>query len=186
MWVEESGKERNIGKADDRILSLIFNSKKFLLNMNIIQLPIEYLWLTLDYDERMLNLEIADGGYDWDIDAMTDSIVVEHPECLTSEDTAAGAGASNDRNPMFHAFLDAEESVDPVSEEFHEYLFFPDIEMVDTFGTYLNYMRDQHYLDDGNPILVDKGFVSPGEPIENNEKPLYITPYKNKYGKRYL
>eukprot|EP00912_Choanoflagellata_sp_UC4_P000125 UC4_evm1s81 len=133
MWVEESGKERNIGKADDRILSLIFNSKKFLLNMNIIQLPIEYLWLTLDYDDRMLNLEISDGGYDWDIDAMKDSIIVEHPECLTSEDTAAGAGASSDRNPMFHSFLDAEESIDPVSEEFYEYLFFPDKQMVDSF-----------------------------------------------------
>ena len=184
MWVNESGKERNMGKADDRILSLVFNSKKFLLNMNIIQLPIEYLWLTLDYDDRMLNLEIKDGGYDWDIDAMKDSIIIEHPECLTSEDTAAGAGASINRNPMFHAFLDAEESIDPVSEEFIEYLYFPDRRMVKEFGIYLNYMKDQHYLDDGNLILVDKGFVFPGQPEENNEKPLYITNYNDRYGER--
>ena len=124
IWVNESGKERNMGKADDRILSLVFNSKKFLLNMNIIQLPIEYLWLTLDYDDRMLNLEIKDGGYDWDVDAMKDSIIIEHPECLTSEDTAEGAGASSDRTPKFHGFLDVDESIDPVSEQFYEYLFF--------------------------------------------------------------
>ena len=154
MWVNESGKERNMGKADDRILSLVFNSKKFLLNMNIIQLPIEYLWLTLDYDDRMLNLEIKDGGYDWNVEEMKSNIIIEHPECLTSEDSAASAGASINRNPMFHAFLDAEESIDPVSEEFIEYLYFPDQRMVKEFGTYLNYMRNQHYLDDGNLILV--------------------------------
>ena len=184
LWTNESVLERNKGKADDRIISLIVNSKKLLLNMNIIQLPIEYLWLTLSYNDYMLNLEIVDGGYDWDIEEMKNSLIVEHPECLTTEDTAAGAGASSNRTPKYHAFLDAEESIDPVSEQFYEYLFFPDENMISSFSTYLNFMRRQPYLDDGNHILIEKNFVFPGQPKNENEYPLYIINYNDRYGKR--
>jgi len=177
-WITESAKPYNVGKADDRILSLIFNTNKFLCNMKIIQLPIEYLWLTLDYDERLLELL-----YDYDVTRMTETIFIEHPECLTSEDTAAGAGASNDRTPKFYSFL---ENLNAVSELFHEYIFFPDKEMTNAFKSYLDYMKNVTYLDDGNEELVKKGFVDKLNPT-NNEQPLYIIDYDDRYGnKKYV
>jgi len=142
--------------------------------MKIIQLPIEYLWLSLDYDERMLEYV-----YDYDKYKMTDSIIIEHPECLTSEDTATGGGAASSRTPKFYEFL--EENIDPVSEQFHEYMMFPTKDMVETFQSYLNYMSGVQYMNDGNDILVRKGFVNLTTPADN-EQPLYITKYDNKFG----
>jgi len=177
-WVNESAQKRQEGKADDRILSLIFNTKKFILNMNIIQLPIEYLWLTLDYNERLL-----ENLYDWDRPKMNSTIFIEHPECLTSEETASGAGASSDRTPKFYDFLSLDEALTPASEELHEYIFFPKKEYVKSFEEYLKYMSDKQYIDDGNEQLVKKRFVDVDNP-ENNEQPLYITSYDDKYGKK--
>ena len=173
-WIEQASKSYQIGKADDRILSLVFNTYKFLCSMKVIQLPIEYLWLSLDYDERMLNLVYDDDKY-----KMTDSIIIEHPECLTSEDTATGGGAASCRTPKFYDCL--EENIEPVSEQFHEYMMFPTKDMVETFQSYLNYMSGVQYKNDGNPILIQKGFVSL-EKSSQNEQPLYITNYDNKFG----
>jgi hypothetical protein len=142
--------------------------------MKIIQLPIEYLWLSLDYDERMLE-EV----YDYDKYKMTESIIIEHPECLTSEDTATGGGAASSRTPKFYEFL--EENIEPVSEQFHEYMMFPTKDMVSTFQSYLNYMSGVQYMNDGNDILVRKGFVSLTNPADN-EQPLYITKYDDRFG----
>jgi hypothetical protein len=173
VWIEESDKPYQKGKADDRILSMIFNTKKFLLNMKIIQLPVEYLWLTLDYDDRILELI-----YDYDIPKMKESIYIEHPECLTSEDTAVGAGASSDRTPKFYSFL---EDISPVSETVHEYIMFPTKDMTKAFSSYFNYMNSTVYIDDGNQILYEKGLVDVDAP-ENNEMPLYIINYDDKLG----
>jgi hypothetical protein len=172
-WIDESAKPYNNGKADDRILSLVFNTNKFLCNMKIIQLPIEYLWLSLDYDERLLH-EL----YDYDKTKMVETIFIEHPECLTSEDTAAGAGASSDRTPKFYSFL---ENLNPVSEQFHEYIFFPDKEMVTSLESYLDYMKQASYFDDGNEILIQKGFIDKLNP-KDNEAPLYVIDYDKHYG----
>jgi hypothetical protein len=144
--------------------------------MKIIQLPIEYLWLSLDYDERMLELV-----YDYDYSKMNETIFIEHPECLTSEDTASGQGASSDRTPKFYSFL--EENINPVSEEVHEYIMFPDKKMTESFKSYYDYMDTITYLDDGNEVLVKKGFVHPGNP-EDNEMPLYVIRYDDKFGKK--
>jgi hypothetical protein len=177
-WISESAKSYNDGKADDRILSLIFNTHKFLCNMKIIQLPIEYLWLSLDYDERLL-----DELYDYDTSKMMESIIIEHPECLTSEDTAAGAGASSDRTPKFYSFL---EDLTPTSELLHEYIFFPNKEMTDAFKDYFAYMNNITYLNDGNEDLIQKGYVDPINPL-NNEQPIYVINYDDKYGnKKYV
>lgn len=177
-WIDESSKPYNNGKADDRILSLVFNTNKFLCNMKIIQLPIEYLWLSLDYDERLM-----DELYDYDEVRMRETIFIEHPECLTSEDTAAGAGASSDRTPKFYSFL---ENLVPVSELMHEYIFFPDKQMTNAFESYFDYMKKITYLDDGNEELVKKGLVDKLN-HSNNEKPIYIINYDDKYGnKKYV
>lgn len=176
-WIEQSGKSYNIGKADDRILSLIFNTNKFLCNMKIIQLPIEYLWLSLDYDDRLL-----DELYDYDVSKMNEIICIEHPECLTSEDTAAGAGASSDRTPKFYSFIDYE-NLTPVSEAMHEFIFFPNEEMTTSFSSYLEYMNSITYLDDGNEILRKKKLVNPINPLEN-QQPLYVIKFDERFEKR--
>jgi hypothetical protein len=176
IWINESSKVRQEGKADDRTLSLVFNAKKYLLNMKIIQLPIEYLWLSLDYNERLLE-EI----YDYNTLQMEETIFIEHPECLTSEDTATGAGASNDRTPAFYKFLD--EELTPCSEEFHEYIMFPNKESTNEMKEYLNYMDNTTYFDDGNEELYKKKFVVVDEP-ELNVQPLYIIKYEDKFGNK--
>jgi hypothetical protein len=172
-WIEEASKQHQRGKADDRVLSLVFNTYKFLLNMKIIQLPVEYLWLTLQYDERMMEMV-----YDYDLVKMRNSIFIEHPECLTTEDTASGAGASSDRTPKFYNFLD---NLVPASEEMHEYLMFPTKEMSDAFKEYFEYMNSITYIDDGNIMLYERGYVKPDDP-DSNESPLYITNYEDKLG----
>lgn len=169
-WVTESSKTYNKGKADDRILSLVFNTNKLLCNMKLIQLPVEYLWLTLDYDERMLEL--------YDFSKISQSIFIEHPECLTSEDSAAGAGASSDRTPKFYSFL---EELTPTSEVMHEYIFFPNKEMTSAFRDYFDYMSDVQYIDDGNEELITKGYVDPENPF-NNEPPFYVIRYDDRFG----
>jgi hypothetical protein len=134
VWIEVSEMYSQWGKADDRILSLVFNAKKLLLPMKIIQLPIEYLWLTLDYDDN-IEEEL------WD----REKIYIEHPECLTSEDTAGGAGASSDRTPKFYAGI---ENIYPRSETLFEYVMFPNQKLRESFGPYLNYMKGAKYFDD--------------------------------------
>ena len=179
-WIKESSNKRQENKADDRILSLIFNTKKYALSVNYIQLPIEYLWLTLDYDERLL-----DALYDSNENRrkeMNSTVFVEHPECLTSEETASGAGASNDRSAAFSRFLEMDETTTPVSEEFHEFLMFPNKEMVSSFRSYLDYMSNVVYIDDGNPKLVENNLITLDDP-ENNEYAMYIIPYDQSFGK---
>ena len=134
-WIEIAEKPINDGKADDRVLSLIFNTRSILTWIRVISLPIEYLWLTLDYDERMLS-EV----YDYNKAEMESTIIIDHPECLTSEDTAAGAGASLSRQPKFYDFL---EDVYPCLEMTHEYIMFKELvsKYPDTAKHITEYMR---------------------------------------------
>jgi hypothetical protein len=178
MWISTSDSSYQVGKADDRIISLIVNSRKLLLKMKIYQLPIEYLWLTLDYSERLIETEV----YDYNSKKMDSSIFIDHPECLTSEDTATSSGSSSDRTPKFYGFI--EDNVDPVSEEFFEYLAFPDKTFVEGVQSYHDFMRETYYLDDGNKLLYEKGLVEPGRDVAMNEQPLYITDYEKKFGDR--
>ena len=178
VWIEQCSTPANIGKADDRILSMIFNMKKYMLNMNIVQLPVEYLWLTITYTIPML-----DHVYDWDQVEMHDSIFIDHPECLTSEETAGGNDMFSDRAPKLHRFLDAEEDDSPISEEFYEYFVFETSKLAKQFQTYHQYLNQTTYKNDGNPILIDMGLVDP-EDSSKNERPLYITPFEEFYGPR--
>ena len=173
LWIEESGKKKNIGKADDRILSLLFNIDNLVLPMKIIQLPIEYLWLSLEYDYFLPNF------YKKSVKDTKKTVYIEHPECLTSEDTAASSGASSDRMPANYSFVG--KNIDPVSEQYHEYMMFPSFRMKQYFKTYLEYMFGAQYVNDGSPNLIDKSFVIPDSPGDN-EQMLYVTPYNKKYG----
>ena len=181
LWIKETQKASQTGKADDRLISLVINTYKLLLSMKIIPLPIEYLWLSLDYDNRLIDTEITADLYKYKYDNMKSTVIIEHPECLTSEDTATGAGAASDRTPKYYSFL--EDNLDPVSENFHEFLNFPSKEFTRiAFGSYLNFMSNVYYLDDENEVLVEKDFVHPGQEKDYNEQPLYIINYDKKFG----
>lgn len=131
LWVSESAKPANQGKADDRIISLIFNTKHLLAPMKILQLPIEYLWLTMDYD-----YSVAED--DWN----PAKIYVSHPECLTSEDTAGAQGASSMRQPKFYEALEDKEQR---SEWLYESVMFPSAFMASQFAPWLNYIGEATY-----------------------------------------
>jgi hypothetical protein len=151
-WITETARPSQAGKADDRIISLIFNTKRLLAPMKIIQLPIEYLWLSMDYD--------------WSIDDENKDITqiyVEHPECLTSEDTAAGGGASSDRTPKYYSGI---ETVYPRSERLYESVMFPDAETAEQFRPWLKYV---------NSVTYNEEHV-PDEEL-NEEQPFYVYPF---------
>jgi hypothetical protein len=77
MWQE--GMRKHVGKAEDRVISLIVNNKKLIKDMNMIQLPIEYLWLTLLYENASLG---------FDLKKHRPHPIISHPFCLTSEEAA--------------------------------------------------------------------------------------------------
>lgn len=178
MWIDETKKEINAGKADDRIISLLFNAKRLLMNMKIIQLPIEYLWLTLSYDDYLGEMLYGDNA------TMHSTILIEHPECLTSEDTAAGSGASSSRTPfIYDKFINS--ITDPVSEELYENIFFEKEEDVAAFKHYLTYLKSAYYFADGNEWLMQKKLVNAEEGATHfdNEQPVYVFKYQDAFGK---
>lgn len=154
-WIEVSERPSQFGKADDRILSLIFTTMRMLLPMKIVQLPIEYLWLSLDYDDSVED-EIRDDRY----------MMLEHPECLTSEDTATDRGASSSRTPLFYSALD--EPV-PRSEFLMEQVMFDGPEQVEAMKPYLNYLSEATYFEDVEDL--------------EGEQPFYVVPYGKGLGK---
>lgn len=180
-WVNETYKERNLGKADDRILSLIFNAKKYLLELSVIQIPSEYLWLSMDYNNRMLEYI-----FEWDFFKMKNSIIVEHPECLTTEDTASGMGASSDRQPDFYAFI---EDLNPISELLCKDIIFENKEIISEVGTYIDYLKNEcYYINDldepDNNIWMDNNLIHKEgyDSIKNkrfNKQPFIVYSYEN-------
>jgi hypothetical protein len=132
-WAAESVQQ--VGKADDRILSQVFTRESMVLGTNIVNLPIEYLWLT-DLYESFLKSQSDP--------ASLDDAYIEHPYCLTGEERATDQGASANRTPANYD----EEVIDNINykrspELFYEYIFFDgNEEMRNGFGRYLKYMKD--------------------------------------------
>jgi len=156
-WIDDTQKPRNDGKADDRILSLTFNVRKLLLDITSIQLPIEYLWLTINYSPRAM-----EKMYDWDFGMVRKSVIIEHPECLTTEDTATGAGASSDRQPKYYDFI---EDLKPISELLHEDVFIQSDLMKSELKPYFDYFKHEcYYINDideapDSNIWIDNGMI---------------------------
>ncbi len=136
-FINMSKKEQNKGKADDRIVSLLFNSYNMFSRYNIIQLPIEYLWLSDYYHEYIPRKDYG-------------QIVVDHPACLTSEDTARDQGAAANREPKFYNTLVANNiNCNSHGGIFYEYIFFEDVgeqyeEAAKTYSVYLNILKNLH------------------------------------------
>ena len=158
-WIEVSEMYSQWGKADDRILSLVFNTYKLLLPMKIIQLPVEYLWLTLDYDDS-IEAEIKND----------DLIFIEHPECLTSEDTAAGQGAASVRTPKFYSSI---ETTYPRSEALMEKVMFETQEDTTAFRPYFDYLTNAVYFE----TVEDDSLI--------DEHPFEVVPFANGFGAKY-
>jgi hypothetical protein len=131
-WEEESNKQ--IGKADDRILSQVFTKDSMVLKTNTIQLPIEYLWLTDNYKSYLKGPEDASSHED---------AFIEHFYCLTGEERAAEQGAAaSGRTPEGYE----EEVTDNINykrptELIYEHIFFDgDKNKCDGFARYFKYL----------------------------------------------
>lgn len=145
-WEVTSNKPVNKGKADDRILSLIFTAKRYIPYINTIQLPIEYLWLG----------ELYNGAVD-PRDMNVADIYIEHPECLTGEERAGEQsveGASNSRQPERYGPL-VEDRIECARRGgvFYERIFFPKKEMVSSFAPFLTYMKNARHHETGKPLF---------------------------------
>jgi hypothetical protein len=145
-WHKESGKPINKGKADDRILSLIFTAKRYIPHTNTIQLPIEYLWLGELYNDTVDPADMS-----------KKDIYIEHPECLTGEERAGEQSletASNSREPKFYGRLvESQIQCSRRGGVFYERIFFPTKDMVSSFAPYLTYMKNARHQDTKKPLF---------------------------------
>lgn len=133
-WQKETLKHP--GKADDRILTMAIMLQKLLLSLSTLQLPIEYLWLDMDYDYHLIEGE----------DYKKNKIAISHPECLTGEDRAAVEGAASNRYPRGYdryvsdlLFCDW--------DEIYEYLQFEDKSQVAPFKPYFEFLDNNGVVD---------------------------------------
>ena len=94
----EADSARQPGKADDRILSQVFTTSSMVININIVGLPIEYLWLTDKY-EKFLNKTVDTSEVTGTGGVTIDDAIIEHPYCLTGEERAAEMNTTSDRQP---------------------------------------------------------------------------------------
>ena len=168
MWNKWSFMQKFQGKADDRILSMLINSKQLYITMNILQLPIEYLWLTdayepLDKRERYLDKKHVSRR----------DIVFEHPACLTTEEAARDQGAAANRQPAYYDVL-VENLIDCQTEGgvLHEYIVFDKLAQAKEWKKYLQYISSPD---------ASLGKYKDGEPII----PYYIRNYKSGYANKH-
>lgn len=143
-WWDETSLPQSQGKADDRILSVVFTLQKYPIYSNSIQLPMEYLWLTDNYTGR--------AGLDQD--APYAEVIIEHPECLTGEERAAeiSTGVSNREPEGYQQKITNLTECERSGGIFYEYVFFPTAEDVSAFGPYLAYMKSAKNKD-GEPMF---------------------------------
>lgn len=142
-WIEEASKPIHDMKADDRVLSMFTTTESWLTKASIVQLPIEYLWLTNMYDGRP--------DLEGEVDAC--EIIIEHPACLTSEDTATEGTTSNRSPESYESDVLDPQKCYTNGGVFYEYVFFPNERMVQTFGQYLKYLTNAKHLDSGLPLF---------------------------------
>ena len=120
------------GKADDRVISMLIQQRHMLTLVNFVSLPIEYLWLTSNYETFMHDNH----------NFKRNDIIIEHPECLTSEEAAGEAGAASDRSPKFYGtIVEAAIDCNRNGGVLYEKSYFGNRESAKEFGPYLEYMR---------------------------------------------
>ena len=152
-------------KAEDRLISQIFNNLKLLTPTKTIQLPIEYLWLNIDYDELPKNM--------WS----KDKIYITHPECLTGEDRAFTAGAAKDRFPARYTSQISEKVHCRIKNmPFYEYIFFPNKSMISGMSQWIKVMSNMGLI---KQIPFDKKYGEYNDIYQQNIKMLKNIKIKN-------
>jgi len=134
FWQKETKKYP--GKADDRILSLAIMRNSLLTELSTIQLPIEYLWLDMDYDDYLTKKE----------DYTQKLVTISHPECLTGEDRAATEGASSNRYPRGYDRA-VSDLLNCDWEEVYEFIHFDDKKMMGPFKPYFAWLEKKGVVD---------------------------------------
>ena len=131
-WIDISAQSDSEGKADDRLLSMVYTVNRLVVGTNIISLPIEYLWLTDKYATRFKEA---------DPPATKDGAIIEHPACLTGEERATEGSSIKNRQPLGYEAL--ENVVDTVKTVetglLYEYIYFPTPEMAEGMRPWLKY-----------------------------------------------
>ena len=129
-WATAMNDPINKGKAEDRIISMIVTLTDYAKKGNMIQLPIEYLWLT----DVFKNVD--------PVDARQPDSFIEHPACLTGEERASDQGAASNRTPEgYDAKVSNVVECTKRGGKFYEYVFFPKKELVSSFADYLKYIE---------------------------------------------
>ncbi len=146
-WAIASEDPKQEGKADDRILSQTFTTQSLILTTNIINLPIEYLWLTDLYNEFLPKLESL--GKTTPKDAL-----IEHPYCLTGEERAADQGAAASRTPAgYEAEIEEAVKYNRPPELIYEYIMFNGHQdMRDEMTPYLSFLSSTSNFTTKDPI----------------------------------
>lgn len=168
-WIKANGRKANYGRADDRIISVIVNARNYLLKANIVQLPIEYLWLNDFYDPDI-------GGHIDANDFKTSRLICEHPHCLTSEERAREQGAHSDRSHILYTHA-VENLIQcrRMGGMFYDYIFFENEgSALDSYQTYLETMES---------IGLHGKIKKRSSKSLSSEPCLYHTSFKQRYGK---
>ncbi len=132
-------------KAEDRLISQIFNQQKMLLETNTIQLPVEYLWLDLEYEDYIPKQY-------WS----KNQIYISHPACLTGEERAFAEGAAQERFPARYSSQVTDQVRCYIKHmPFYEYIFFPNKSAVNTMSKYLEVMNRSKLI---NLVKYDKKY----------------------------
>lgn len=143
-WMIASSDPKQVGKADDRILSMVFTQQKFALEGTVIQLPIEYLWLTDKYEGRF------DGEEE---DARHSDAIIEHPACLTGEERAADQGAAANRYPVGYEVIEESTRCQTRGGVFYEFIAFPNEAARNEMARYLGYLRKATNPETDEPLF---------------------------------
>ena len=185
LWIAATEHPSMWSKADDRILSWIFNNFRAYLPINFIQLPIEYLYLTLAYD-RYLNKnyhtyttngrKVLKGPSDYDA-----QIFIDHPECLTPEETAMEAStAATNRQPEFYNENVSERVTGERSGGWMwQYVMYDSPKMKDAMAMYEFYVETHEHI-----YTEEYENEETGEIIEEEIPAMYPVPYEDKYGRK--
>lgn len=136
-WQEEVKKQA--GKADDRVLALLFNNKKMMKDLNFLPLTIEYLWLSLLYDPVK------------SIKQHRSKPIITHPFCLTSEEAAfemSDEMLKNMRNRIpnrYEYYVDKHVKCNRMYDTIYEYIAYTDKKTAEQNRNYLNWINENRH-----------------------------------------
>uniref|UniRef100_A0A6C0F681 Nucleotide-diphospho-sugar transferase domain-containing protein n=1 Tax=viral metagenome TaxID=1070528 RepID=A0A6C0F681_9ZZZZ len=85
LWYNSLNQPQYAKCADDRVLGIVFHSHKLINSIRVQWLPIEYLYFSQFFSHLKLDKK---------------TIVISHPESMTSEDLAHKLGSAVDRIPQ--------------------------------------------------------------------------------------